>query len=220
MGAPGTSNRPTSTSRAATAELNKPPRRKGRGEGPVRARGTDSIERESPGMGGAPRRPAAMAAVPSSLLLFAVLFGESLCLRAPAHQSDFAVPVSAFLRYPFAEWIPGAFLVSVAKWAGRRCTETARRRCTGTRRSSTATATASSPYRRRTAVRPLCPLLHYGSVHAAPVILALKCCPCIGSIPGSRIWIWPVQRQRGFHQWRHRQQVQTCKAPTQTSLHC
>jgi len=44
-------------------------------------------------MGGAPRRPAATAYVPSALLLLAVLFGESLCLRAPAQRSDFALPV-------------------------------------------------------------------------------------------------------------------------------
>jgi hypothetical protein len=42
-------------------------------------------------MGGAPRRSAVTA--PSALLLLAALFGESLCLRAPAQRSDFALPV-------------------------------------------------------------------------------------------------------------------------------
>ncbi|CAN6239516.1 unnamed protein product, partial [Urochloa humidicola] len=42
----------------------------------VSARGSEreEFERETPEMGGAPRRPAMIAAAPSSLLLFAVLF--------------------------------------------------------------------------------------------------------------------------------------------------
>ncbi|CAN6280070.1 unnamed protein product, partial [Urochloa humidicola] len=40
----------------------------------ARGREREEFERESPEMGGAPRRPAMIAAAPSSLLLFAVLF--------------------------------------------------------------------------------------------------------------------------------------------------
>ena len=56
-------------------------------------------------MGGAPRRSAVTA--PSVLLLLAALFGESLCLRAPAQRSDFALAVlfSFFTCNLFAELV-------------------------------------------------------------------------------------------------------------------